>query len=219
MIHSPYKPDDRLSEYYVVTQVQRIAGMTALYVVRDTRSGEALAIKEENLQPGDGETLGSLLNDFEFKTDLLKSLDHPSIPKIREGFVIGAQTYLVMSFVEGKALEDILSETRDFLPIERVYSWAVQVADVLNYLHTRKPMPLVYRDLKPANIMIDPGQKVQLVDYGIAGVFDATEIYPPLGTDGYAAPEQYEGHVTPLVDMYAFGATFHHVLTRLDPRL
>jgi len=219
MIHTPYQPDQVVANRYVVTQVQRVAGMTALYQARHAETGALFAIKEEILQPDEGQSLGSLIHDFEFKTDLLKALDHPIIPKIHEGFVVEEQSYLVMSFVEGKDLEDILFETREFLPIPIVRRWAIDLADVLNYLHTRTPMPIIYRDLKPANIMIDPLNRVQLVDYGIAGVFAADEVYAPMGTDGYAAPEQYEGQVSPLVDMYALGATLHHVLTRIDPRL
>ncbi len=218
-MHTPYQPDDVLANRYVVTHVQRLAGVSALYRVRDTRLGQLRAIKEEILQPEEGVPLDSLIKEFELKADLLKSLDHPAIPRIHEGFVIEDQTYLVMTFVEGKDLEDLLFETHDFLPIPTVYRWALALADALNYLHMRQPLPIVYRDLKPANVMIDTMGRIQLVDYGIAGVFSPDKIYPPLGTDGYAAPEQYEGHVTPLVDVYALGATLHHLLTRIDPRL
>jgi len=219
MVHGPYQPDEVLANRYVVTHVQRIAGLSALYQARHTESGAMFAIKEEILQPTEGESLGSLIHDFEFKADLLKTLEHPVIPKIHEGFIVDEQSYLVMTFVDGKDLEDVLFDAHDFLPVKTIYRWAVDLADVLNYLHTRLPMPIIYRDLKPANIMVDPSNHVRLVDYGIAGVFSTDEIYPPLGTDGYAAPEQYEGQVTPLVDMYALGATLHHVLTRIDPRL
>jgi serine/threonine protein kinase len=221
-LRGPYKPDDILVDRYVVTCVQRITGLTALYQAHDRQSADTdglYVIKEELVQGDNQGEIQRQIDEFRQKAELLITLDHSAIPRIYQGFVIDGRTYLVMDYVDGKDMEDILYETEGYFAVKTVYNWALELCDVLHYLHTRKPHPIVYRDLKPANIMIDPKNRVRLVDYSIAGVFEEDKIYPPLGTDGYAAPEQYQGRITPLIDMYALGATLHHLLTRYDPRL
>ena len=211
-----------LAGRYKVTRVQRITGLSALYEAHDMKAdgtSQRCAVKEESLEARLPDEIADMVKRFERRAAALKTLAHPAIPRILDGFVIDGQAYLVMDYVEGKDLEDVINEARAFLPIPTVYRWAVELCDVLNYLHTRQPQPLVFRDIKPSNIMIDAEKHVKLIDYGIAEVYEAGEEYPALGTDGYAAPEQYEGIVSPLIDMYALGATLHHLLTRTDPRL
>lgn len=221
MAHAPLQPGDLLEDRYVITSVQRISGLGALYAARrlGEQDGDQYAIKEELLAESARAERADHLRDFERRLSLLTTFEHPVIPRTFEGFTADESTYLVTEFVEGRDLEDMLQENSTLLPIKKVHRWAIELCDVLHYLHTRKPDPVIFRDLKPANIMIDTRDRIKLVDYGIAGVFPAGEDYPPLGTDGYAAPEQYMGQVTPSVDIYALGATLHHVLTGRDPRI
>lgn len=97
--------------------------------------------------------------------------------------------------------------------------WAIEMCDVLEYLHTQKPSPIVFRDMKPSNVMIDSNGRVKLIDFGIAKAFVRGVKHTMIGTEGYSAPEQYRGNMTPQSDIYSLGATLHHILTRKDPRL
>src|SRR5690606_36435077 len=103
--------------------------------------------------------------------------------------------------------------------IDKIIEWAIDLCDVLYYLHSHDPEPIVFRDMKPSNVMIDSRGKVRLIDFGIAKTFVSGVKHTMIGTEGYSAPEQYKGDVTPLSDVYSLGATLHHVLTRRDPRL
>lgn len=211
-----------MGDHYVITGVLNVSGLGALYEAHDDKSGklpERFVVKEEVVQPEAPDELHKLIVEARERIEVLMSLDHPAIPKVLDSLIVDDRIYLVMEFVDGKDLEDILNETKGHLPVKKVYGWAIDLCQVLIYLHNHEPGPVVFRDLKPANVMIDQTNRLRLVDYGIAGIFAKNEVYPPFGTDGYAAPEQYSGHVTPAVDIYALGATLHHLLTKRDPRL
>jgi serine/threonine protein kinase len=123
-----------------------------------------------------------------------------------------------MEYVNGRDLEAILQKTSS-LPIDKIIEWAIDLCDVLQYLHDHQPEPIIFRDMKPANIMIDSLGKVRLIDFGIAKIFVKDVKNTMIGTEGYSAPEQYKGDVNPLSDIYSLGATLHQVITRKDPRL
>jgi serine/threonine protein kinase len=196
--------------------------LSALYEALDQEASppsERRAIKETLLDDSDAPSSSQAADQFMRRAGLLASLDHPAIPKTLDYFVLRDRTYLVMEYIEGEDVEDILSDPTRDLPVAEILRWAVELGEVLHYLHTCQPMPIIYRDLKPSNIMIDSQGRVRLVDFGIADMFPQQHTHNPLGTDGYAAPEQYDGQVSPAIDIYAFGATLHHLLTRRDPRL
>ena len=117
---------------------------------------------------------------------------------------------LVMSLDRSKSLN---------VPQDQILSWAIELCDVLDYLHKHKPDPIIFRDMKPSNVMINHNGDVMLVDFGIAKTFQSGIKGTMIGTEGYSPPEQYRGEATPLADIYALGATLHHALTRRDPRL
>ena len=112
----------------------------------------------------------------------------------------------------------MINDTEDFVLEDRVIAWGLELCDVLSFLHNHKPEPIVFRDMKPSNVMITPQDHVVLVDFGIARTFQTGQKGTMIGTEGYSPPEQYRGEATPLADIYALGATLHHVLTRRDPR-
>jgi len=220
--HAPLNPGDCLLDRYVIVRVCHVGGLGALYEALDREASpplDRLAVKETLLDDADSSSLSETAERFMDKGLLLAMFEHPAIPRLRDCFVLHDRGYLVMDYIEGQDLEDILGDPERELPVAEILRWAVELGEVLNYLHTCQPLPIIYRDLKPSNIMIDSEGQVKLVDFGIAGIFPHQQTDNPLGTDGYAAPEQYEGQVSPAIDIYAFGATLHHLLTRRDPRL
>ncbi len=194
--------------------------MGAVYLARDTRFSvtKYVAVKEIVPQIGDEAVRKTLVRNFEREANILASLNHPAIPKIHDYFTLGKRTYLVMEYIPGKDLEKVLDETEGLLPVQQVIIWAIELCDVLYYLHTREPEPIIFRDIKPSNIMITPANHIVLIDFGIAKKFQAGQKGTMIGTEGYSPPEQYRGEATPQVDIYALGATMHHLLTGIDPR-
>ncbi len=214
--------DMMLINRYRIMGVLGGGGMGTVYQARDTHFPEAkrlVAIKEM-ITPltNDPAQQQAMLKTFQREANILAALSHPAIPKIYDFFIIETRAYLVMEYINGSDLDALLLRTRA-LPIERVVEWAIELCDVLEYLHNNKPQPVIFRDVKPANIMIDSLGKVRLIDFGIAKIFEGDKKHTMIGTEGYSAPEQYRGDVRPSSDIYGLGATLHHVLTRKDPRV
>ena len=196
-------------------------GMSTVYSARDLRFSvvKPVAVKEMINRARDDFLRESAVSIFEREANVLASLQHPAIPKIQDYFTVGSQSYLVMDLVQGRNLESIINQAQGFIPESQVVAWALELCDVLEYLHNQEPQPTVFRDMKPANVMITPENRLVLVDFGIAKVFQTGQKGTMIGTEGYSPPEQYRGEATPSVDIYALGATLHHVLTRKDPRI
>jgi eukaryotic-like serine/threonine-protein kinase len=205
--------------------VRRIGGggMGAVYLARDRNLGNApRAVKEMIQQNIDESQHEKAINDFRRESMLLSSLEHPSIPTIYDYFYEdeSGRFYLVMKYISGgDFLARLRSAPNARLDEKTVADWAVQVADVLNYLHRQNP-PIIYRDLKPANLMIDGNSgRVMLIDFGIARWVQKEEKgVTAVGTMGYAPPELFSGKVEPRSDIYSLGATMFHLLTGSDPQ-
>lgn len=213
------KANTILMARYRILGVLGGGGMGTVYQARDTHFPDAkrlVAIKEM-LTP-DAQLRNSALKAFRREANILATLSHPAIPKIYDFFDTGDRAYLVEEYINGSDLEMLLSKTKE-LPVDKILEWAIDLCDVLQYLHSHQPEPIIFRDLKPSNIMVDSLGKVRLIDFGIAKVFVTGVKHTMIGTEGYCAPEQYKGDVTPLSDIYGLGATLHHILTRKDPRL
>jgi len=196
-------------------------GQGAVYQARDLNFPEAkrlVAVKEMHVTAADANLRASTLKTFQREANILATLTHPAIPNIYDFFEQNDRAYLVMEYINGRDLEAILQKTST-LPIDKIIEWAIDLCDVLQYLHDHQPEPIIFRDMKPANIMIDSLGKVRLIDFGIAKVFVKDVKNTMIGTEGYSAPEQYKGDVNPLSDIYSLGATLHQVITRKDPRL
>jgi outer membrane protein assembly factor BamB/tRNA A-37 threonylcarbamoyl transferase component Bud32 len=210
-----------LQERYEILDVIGVGGMGAVYRARDLRFPKVTklcAVKEIENTASDPRLRRLAVKDFEREANILATLSHPSIPKVFDYFSDEDRSYLVLEFIRGKDLEAIIEESRDFLPEEKVVDWAIQICDVLSYLHNHRPDPIVFRDLKPSNIMVNDYNQIVLVDFGIAKIFQVGEKGTVIGTEGYAPPEQYRGLAGPRGDIYALGATLHHLLTKRDPR-
>ncbi len=211
-----------LQNRYLIMGVLGVGGMGSVYQARDLHFPNVtklVAVKEMmNLAP-DPALREMIVRNFEREANLLATLSHPSIPKIYDLFSHKDRSYLVMEYIAGKDLEAVLTETEGFLPETQVVEWALQLCDVLTYLHSHQPDPIVFRDMKPSNVMIDERKQVRLIDFGIARGFQAGQRGTMIGTEGYSPPEQYRGEAGPPGDLYALGATLHHLLSKRDPRL
>ncbi|KPL83322.1 protein kinase [Thermanaerothrix daxensis] len=215
-------PGHVLVDRYLIQEVIGVGGMGSVYRARDLHFPNVVkivAVKEMINQARDPMVRQTILQNFEREANLLVTLNHVAIPKIFDYFSYDERSYLVLEYINGKDLEAILNETEGFLPEDQVVKWAIEICDVLDYLHNHKPEPIIFRDMKPSNIMINHNGHVMLIDFGIAKIFREGQKGTMIGTEGYSPPEQYRGEATPLADIYALGATLHHLLTKRDPRL
>lgn len=211
-----------LQERYRILGVLAVGGMSAVYKAQDLRFSKVkrvCAVKEMVNSASDPEVRAIILRNFERETSILATLSHPGIVQIYDCFSEGNRSYVVLEYVPGRDLETVLAETKGFLSEARVVSWAIQVCEVLSYLHSHEPRPIVFRDIKPSNLMLDEYGRVRLIDFGIAKMFQSGKKGTMIGTEGYSPPEQYQGVADPRVDIYALGATIHHLLSKRDPRM
>ena len=199
-------------------------GMGAVYLASDNNLGGVLRAVKEMVQSYIEESQQEkAINDFKRESMILSTLDHPSIPTIFDYFFDEKESrfYLVMKYISGGDLAARLRAAPEGRIDEKtVTEWAIQIADVLDYLHNQ-PTTIVYRDLKPSNIMIDGNtNRVMLIDFGIARAIGQIEEkgVTAVGTMGYAPPELFSGNVEPRSDIYSLGSTMFHLLTGADPQ-
>lgn len=220
-----------LTQQHVIKQRYRIlalvgkGGFGAVYKAADMQFGNRLlAIKEmsqSNLSP---QELAEATEAFKREALMLANLTHPNLPRIYEQFSDTGRWYLVMDFIEGETLEEMLVKAGGKLPVDKVLHIGMQLCSVLDYLHNRQP-PIIFRDLKPANVMLARGQgqrdgHIYVIDFGIARHFKPgqSKDTAALGSTGYAAPEQYgKAQTTQRADIYSLGATLHEMLSGNDP--
>ncbi|MDY0408701.1 protein kinase [Virgibacillus soli] len=201
--------DDR---YEVLKEIGR-GGMSVVYLAMDNRLNKSLVIKD--IRKKDTINNELLVNSLVVEANMLKKLDHHALPRIYDIIESSGDIYIVMDYIEGESLKQKLMR-EGVLPAEDVIEWAKQLTDVLNYLHTRKPNPIIYRDMKPDNIMITPEGQVKLIDFGIAREYkqEKTTDTTNLGTKAYAAPEQISGKQTDArTDIYSLGITLYQLIT------
>ncbi len=217
----PIPTDTILQGRYRVTSALGTGGMSTVYKALDLRFANVervCAVKEMFDGGGDEALRRQRAGNFEREAGLLAVLSHPLIPKIFDYFAEGGSYYLVQEFIPGHNLEALIEQTPDgFLETELI-DWGVAICDVLSYLHGQLPDPIIFRDLKPSNIMIREDRSLMLIDFGIARSFQQQQRGTMIGTEGYAPPEQYRGVADARTDLYALGATLHHLATRIDPR-
>jgi outer membrane protein assembly factor BamB len=196
--------------------------MSTVYRAQDLRFSKAtrLCVVKEMLNTAtDPHVRDMIRTNFEREANILATLSHPSIVQVYDYFSEGNRSYLVLEYVAGTDLERLLNQTEGFLAETQVVLWAIQICDVLSYLHSFEPRPIIFRDIKPSNIMLDNHGRIRLVDFGIARIFQSGHKGTMIGTEGYSPPEQYQGIAEPRVDIYALGATLHHLLSKQDPQL
>ncbi|MDL4838923.1 serine/threonine-protein kinase [Aquibacillus rhizosphaerae] len=198
--------------YEVLKEIGR-GGMSIVYLAMDNRLNKSLVIKD--IRKRDNSDNELLINSLVVEANMLKKLDHGALPKIYDIIESEGDIYVVMDYIEGESLKEKLSrETR--VPAKQVIEWAKQLSDVLDYLHGREPHPIIYRDMKPDNIMLTPDGKIKLIDFGTSREFkiDHSTDTTNLGTKTYAAPEQIAGKQTDArTDIYSLGVTLYHLVT------
>ncbi|MEO9031507.1 MAG: serine/threonine-protein kinase, partial [Ktedonobacteraceae bacterium] len=220
-LQQPQATQNLLHERYQVLAKVGTGGFGAVYKARDTGNRNRLvAIKAIELDTLSASQSIEATDTFNRELGLLSTLEHPNLPHIYEHFIDATHWYLVMDFIDGAPLDEHLQQVaEDRLPLKEVIEIALQLCDVLHYLHQCKP-PVIFRDVKPANIMLTPGGKLYLIDFGIARRFKPGQVKDttPLGSPGFAAPEQYgKSQTTTRSDIYGLGATLYFLLTGYDP--
>ena len=215
-----------LKSGYVLRQRYRVlsrigeGGFGAVYQAEDTSLGNRKVAIKEMSQPGlKSQELQEATEAFHREALLLAGLAHPSLPRIYEHFNEGGNWYLVMDFIEGETLEDYLENHDGHVSVMEALQLGIKLCRVLEYLHGRQP-PIIFRDLKPANIMLEQSGQVCLVDFGIARHFKPGQARDTIafGSPGYASPEQYgKAQTTPRSDVYSLGALLHQLLSGQDP--
>lgn len=204
-------------KYEILKQIGK-GGMSIVYLAMDKRLNKQWAVKEIR-KTASGKNNEVVVNSLLAEANLMKRLDHPALPRIVDIIDNGQTIYVIMDYIEGESLGKILKEY-GAQPQEQILDWAKQLCDVLEYLHSQKP-PIIYRDMKPDNVMLKPEGNLKVIDFGIAREYKEKNLADTtiLGTRGYAPPEQHGSRQTDVrSDIYALGMTMHHLLTGADPR-
>jgi serine/threonine protein kinase len=226
------EPGTILRERYEIRELVGQGGMGAVYKTNDLRlEGRVCALKEIlpllSVESVSEEELDQLTEQFRMEASVLARLDHPNLPKVSDYFSLERREYLVMDFVAGRDLQEILRETRRnnaFLSEVQVLAWADQLLEALEYLHDQKP-PVLHRDIKPSNIKITPRGNIKLVDFGLVKVLQPDDsrtvtVVQGRGTVAYTPLEQYggdTGYTDVRSDIYGFAATLYHLLSGDPP--
>jgi serine/threonine protein kinase len=208
------------NRYFIMSKVGA-GGFGSVYKARDIQNGDRLvAIKEVSLLGLHPQAMIEATTAFQREVSVLSQLDHPNLPHLYEYIQTPGHWYLVMDFIAGETLEEYQSKAPNgHLLLSEALDIGMQLCLVLDYLHSQQP-PIVFRDLKPANIMRTPKGQLYLIDFGIARYFKPGQAKDTvaLGSHGYAAPEQYgKAQTTPRADIYSLGAVLHQLLTARDP--
>jgi len=197
---------------YKLLQVIGRGGTFTVYLAVDDRLNQQWALKvckKNTLHPG-------IVDAAKQEVNMMRNFNHPSIPAIVDVFEDMEYLYVVQEYIVGETLESILKK-RGVPSEETLIDLAKQLCCTLGYLHSLQP-PYVYRDMKPANVILQPDGKVKLVDFGIAMVYDTLkEDTFIVGTRGYASPESFQGRTTPRSDIYSLGVTLHQLITGINP--
>jgi serine/threonine-protein kinase len=209
-----FQPGAILHNRYRIVKLLGQGGFGTMYRAWDTTLGRPCALKE-NLDPA-----SEIQQQFLLEARILANLSHPNLPRVSDYFIEGQGQYLVMDYIEGRDLQEMLEGRGAALPEDQVLPWIRQICDALTYLHTQKP-PIIHRDIKPANIRITPASTAMLVDFGIAKIHDPstkTALGAQAVTPGYSPYEQYgKGATDARTDVYALGATLYTLLTGTEP--
>jgi serine/threonine protein kinase len=211
------EPGTLIGNRYRVGRMVGGGGMKVVYQAEDLHLSDRLCALAE-ISDGfvDLKLRQQALDAFQREASLLAQLENPHIPRVHDYFNEGNRHYIVMEFVDGKTLERLLHESRGRFAEGYSVSIAVQLASTLDYLHARNPS-IIYRDLKPANVIVTPVGLVKLIDFGIARHFQPATNATVIGTPGYAAPEQYRGRPQSGSDVYSLAALVHHMISGRDP--
>ncbi|MEQ8188080.1 MAG: type II secretion system F family protein [Candidatus Eremiobacterota bacterium] len=195
--------------------------MGSVYLVKRKSDEKELVVKKLIITSTSGLSESSAREIFQREFELLKRFSHPGLPEVYDTFRQDEQDYLALEYIKGETLEDIINKNNEPFPVVQALKWVIEIAEILDYLHNSFEAPVVYKDLKPSNIIITPEGKPRLIDFGTSRYYnpDKNSDTHRLGTPGYAAPEQYQkkGQTTPQSDLFALGVILFQLLTMYDP--
>lgn len=207
-----------IDDKYEILKMIGQGGMSKVYLAMDKRLNKQWAVKEIQKKARDKNN-EVVIQSAIAEANMIKQLDHPSIVRIVDIIENPDVIYIIEDYIEGETLNTIL-ENNGAQPQELVIEWAMQICEALEYLHTRKP-PIIYRDMKPANVMLKPDGNIKIIDFGIAREYKEQSLADTvsLGTKGYAAPEQFggKGQTDARTDVYCLGVTLYHLVTGQSP--
>ena len=213
------KPGDRIENYEIVKLLGK-GSMGRVYLAN--RGGSSYAIKETlGYYSEEERSIG--VTAFIKEAEFLERVSHPALPKYYSLFNYKNKKYLVMEYIGGVSMEKMIESAASPFRDKLVLYWSIQLCEILFYLHTLSPEPVIYRDLKPSNLMVTNENIIRVIDFGVARRYDPSKDSDTirLGTPGYAAPEQCrrQGQSTPRSDIYALGIVMHQLLTLHDPSI
>lgn len=198
---------------YIIEGLLGQGGMGMVYRVRDTHLGVVRAMKEMSVRFGER---GAELVHTNREAYMMMAQDHEGIPRVHDIFKQFERSYIIIDYIDGATLQDVLANSVVWLTQEEVGGWMLQLAQIVEYLHSQET-PVIFRDLKPGNIMLTPDNRIVLIDFGIAKFYVQGAPQTNVGTEGFAAPEQRIGRAEPRSDIYALGAIMYYLLTRTMP--
>jgi serine/threonine protein kinase len=209
-------PGQILHDRYQVVRIAKSGGMGSVYEAVDLKLAEMrCAVKEVLASALEGPEAAYVLRSFESEVRALSHLEHPNIPRVRDYFELAGVRYIVMDFIEGRSLDELLKLKGKLSP-RVVGETILSVLETVRYLHECQP-PIIHRDIKPANLILDQKGTARLVDFGIARSLAAVHTQTQVGTPGYCAPEQLAGRAEPRSDLFSVGATAYHLLSGQAP--
>ena len=209
-----------LADRYRIMRRLRRSATGSVYLAEDQRTPNRLVAVKEIIDTSDEGDRAIAFEYFNREAELLARLDHPAIPAIYDYFRDNDRGlfYVVFKYIDGVLMSQRQEVSGGRIDEMTVTEWAIEICDVLDYLHLQKP-PIIYRDLKPENLMLDARNRVTLIDFGIARIiFPVRKGVTAIGTMGYAPPELFSGKIEAASDVYCLGATMFHLLTGVDPQ-
>lgn len=201
----------KIDQYEVMKHLESGA-TSSIYLAKDPKNQRDVVVKLWQPQ-GDFDP-----DTLKREMDAMVKLKHPNIPEVYDYVENTDRPYVVMEYIQGNTLLKQLETAETFIAEETIIAWAIQLCDILIHFHNHQPEPYLFRDVKPSNIIVNEAGELHLIDFGITVPQLANHQYDLIGTQGYAAPEQYKGDVDSRSDCYALGASLHHIATRIDPR-
>jgi len=211
-----------LNDTYRVVRLLGKGAMGNVYLVEQLGDDKQFVVKELVFSPGVGPDPDTAWQIFKREATFMEKINHPGVPRVYGVFTQEGRNYLVMDYIAGDTLEVIINSSTS-LDSESAIRWTIELCEILDYLHNSFEAPIVYRDMKPSNVIITPEGKAKLVDFGIARYYNPdknTDTFS-FGSPGYAAPEQYKGRgqSSPQTDVFALGVILYQMLTKYDPTL
>lgn len=191
-----------------------------LYIVEDRKRFDFWVIKELISKFSNPIEAKQAYQQFELQAKILNKLDHPQLPKVEDFFEESSRHFLVMEYLDGKNMQEMVAESEDFFSEEKVIFWSIQLCEVLNYLHSQKPHPIIFRDLKPENLILTKDESVKLVNFGISKIFDPhsrTLAVAKTISPHFSPIEQYAMVTDARSDIYSLGATLYYIATKALP--